>query len=669
MLDLESAVTAIFAQDGALARDSEHFLPRPGQTRMAIACAQTIQAGGQLVVEAGTGVGKTFAYLVPLILSGQRAIVSTATKALQDQLAVRDLPALLKVLGVKSQVAVLKGRSSYLCPHRLGLALASEGPFSDRTRLEIARVAAWSRCTESGDVAELDDLSEQSAALPEVTSTRDNCLGGQCPQISRCYVNRARDRALRADLVVTNHHLFFADQNVRESAVAELLPTVDIVVFDEAHQLNDIGVQFMGRQVTMRQLESFCRDLSLFSSQLTLGSADWRVWVADLLHAAARMQTLGGGVAKPERVHFGTEMASGPAGSEMVEVAKELRATLSPLTQLLALIADSSPDLERMSQRAQTLLADVVQLLGLPLEGHVRWVETGQHAKVVETPLDVSHAMVSLFQKLDRPDQRKSWIFTSATLGHEPTLAHFRAMCGLDDARVVCVESPFDFAAQSWLYIPSEFPRPGELLHSSEVAHLVSRAAVVLGGRTLVLTTTLRAMHVIGDALVKHLGAASGIEVLVQGQASKRELTARFLSAGQDATGGCVLVASASFWEGLDLPGDALQLVVIDKIPFLPPGDPLALARSHKLEKQGKNAFSQLHVPHAALLLKQGAGRLIRRESDRGLLVVCDVRLLKMGYGNKLLEALPPMQRLFDDHDFASKLQALTKVSTNVHCW
>ena len=659
---LAASVAAAFGPVGPLAGGVQEYRARDGQLQMAEAVSQVIALGGMLVVEAGTGVGKTYAYLVPTLLSGKRVLISTATKALQDQLFGRDIPHLRQLLGLPLRVALLKGRSSYLCLNRMESARQDWRMDERLAAQHLARVESWSHATQTGDMAEVDALEDTSALMPLVTSTRDNCLGARCPQASSCFVNRARREALAADLVVINHHLFFADLNVRESGVAELLPSVHTVVFDEAHQLNEIGVQFLGRQLGTGQLSGFARDLEQTAQVHARGLAPW----AELAGALERSaEALRDRFPESERVERMDWLATGTRWPAMVEDAE--RAATS-IQAALALVGEMAPELQLLQARLEDLLG-LLQLFLLPVpQDAVRWLERGRQVRMLQSPLDVSHAMQT--RVLPQPGEaggHKSWVFTSATLGHDEGLSWMVESCGLVGARILKVASPFDYAQQAALYVPQVFPKPADVGHSAAVAALALQGAQVLGGRTLVLTTTLRAMRSIGDALALGLQGRDDLQVLVQGAGTKRDLLARFLEAGSSSTGGAILVASATFWEGIDMPGEALQLLLIDKLPFTPPDDPVLQARSKALECLGKSPFKHLHLPQAAVALRQGAGRLIRRESDQGVLVVCDVRLNQMGYGRQLVAALPAMRRLGSAEAFAEALEALTRPSTTAH--
>jgi ATP-dependent DNA helicase DinG len=656
---LQESVAEAFGPTGPLARAVPEYRARAGQLQMADAVAQVMEESGLLVVEAGTGVGKTFAYLLPCLLSGKRALVSTATKALQDQLFGRDIPHLRQLLGLPLRVALLKGRGSYLCLQRMESARQDWRLDERQALVHLARIEDWSHSTRSGDLAEVDALDETSPLLPLVTSTRENCLGARCPQASNCFVNRARREALAADLVVINHHLFFADLNVRESGVAELLPSVHTVIFDEAHQLNEIGVQFLGRQLGTGQISSFARELEQMAQIHARGLAPWAELAVGLEHGAEALRARFPASDRVERMDWSA------AGARWPTLLEALALALGDALAALALVAETAPELQMLQGRAAELQA-LLQLFLLPMpHDAVRWLELGRQVRMLQSPLDVSEAMQArVLPPPGEPAGNKSWVFTSATLGHDAALSWMVDSCGLAGARVLKVPSSFDYATQAGLYIPRDFPKPADPGHSDAVATLALQGAQLLGGRTLVLTTTLRAMRSIGDTLARLLQGQTGLQLLVQGAAPKRELLERFMQAAAGDAGGAVLVASATFWEGIDMPGEALQLLVIDKLPFAPPDDPVLQARAKALEAAGKSPFKHLHLPQAAVALRQGAGRLIRRESDRGVLVVCDMRLGQMAYGRQLLTAMPPMRRLDSAQDYAQALKALTRTST-----
>lgn len=673
MTPLETAVVRAFAGQAELQ-------PRQGQLDMALAVAQAVESGSALAVEAGTGVGKTFAYLVPLLLSGRHALLSTATQALQDQLFGRDIPAVSRALGLPVRVALLKGRSSYVCVHRLEQARTAPVPsmrYDPALSAGLEHVHRWAMASRNGDLAELPGLDERSPLWPLISSTRENCLGGACPRHADCHVNRARREALQADWVVINHHLFFADQQVRESGMAELLPRAGVVVFDEAHQLNQTGIGFSGFALGSGQMLDLARDLSSQGPRWARGQRPWSHLALGLEQAARALarpsHSTDHGVSRsrwPLRTPEGLDAAHWARGVAGVATA------LSAAIEALDATAGASADLQRLCERAQALRTDWIRLTASCAsdadDALVRWVDWGAGAawKLVCAPLDASAHFRQLMG--DRQDGR-SWVFTSATLGSDETLDTFTGPLGLQaraDLRALLVPSPFDHMAQAALYVPHDLPEPADPDHTPELARAVARWASRLGGRTLVLTTTLRATSRMAtqlQALVSE-GRCEPMQVLAQGHGSKRALLARFRAAAASPQG-AVLVASASFWEGVDLAGDVLQLLVIDKLPFPPPDDPLIEARARQLERQGESAFSACYLPQAALALKQGAGRLIRSESDRGVLVIGDRRLLTRSYGQRLLGALPPMRRLVDEEELMVNLDelALTRLSTTGH--
>jgi ATP-dependent DNA helicase DinG len=640
-------VAHAFAVDGPLAAHEPGFLPRAAQDAMAARIAQALEAQETLVTEAGTGVGKTFAYLVPLLLSGKRALVSTATKSLQDQLFLRDLPRLRDALGVPAHLALLKGRASYLCRYRLQQAELT-GQLPDRFAVRaLQRVAQWAQSTQSGDLAEIDGLDDRSPVIPLVTSTRDNCLGTECPEHRNCHVMQARREAMAADLVVVNHHLFFADMALRDSGVAELLPTVDAAVFDEAHQLVEAGVQFLGSSLSTGQAIDLARDILAAGLQFARGLKPW-----------ADLQTALDGAARDLRLAAAGSLRDvrGVIKRRWDECEAHLAPALDRLAAAatLAAVVEAAPEFPKLEQRSRELAALTRVFADDAASGHVRWVDVSSHqARLVESPLDIRE-MLSEQRKLSP----KAWVFTSATLGDDDALSWFTASTGLEDAAKLRVGSPFNYPVNARVWVPAKMPLPNASDHAASVGGLAARCAIALGGRTFVLTTTLRVLPVVAQAIqdqAQQMGV-EGLTVLVQGTEPRRALLQRF---GDGR--GAVLVGSQSFWEGIDMPGDALQCVLIDKLPFPPPNDPLVEARVRQLREAGRNPFEDYFVAEAAVSLKQGAGRLIRTETDRGLLVLCDPRVRRMGYGKRLLAALPPMGLLSEEADVMQWLQALAR--------
>jgi ATP-dependent DNA helicase DinG len=649
---LAESVSRAFGSGGPLAAADPGYTERAVQQQFAQAVAAAIDDGEALVAEAGTGVGKTFAYLVPLLLSGKRALVSTATKSLQDQLFLRDLPRLVDALGVPVRVALLKGRASYLCLHRL--QQARQGfDVPDRFALRaLSRIEAWAPSTKSGDLAEIDGLDERSAVIPLVTSTRENCLGSDCPQFTACHVVRARREAMAADLVVINHHLFFADLAVRDTGMAELLPSVEAVVFDEAHQLADAGVQFLGLTFGSSQLIDFARDLTAIGLAQARGLADWSALAGAVERDARELRLAAAGPLREVRALLKLRWSERAAQPDFVQALASLAETATAAEAALQAAIDIGPDLGRLAERAAALASAAQTFAADGAADRVRWIDlSALGVRLIESPLDIRDVITA--QRAKAP---KTWIFTSATLGDDEALSWFTRSAALEDARTLRVGSPFDYANHARLYVPPRFPKPNETGHATAVAELAARCAAALNGRTFVLTTTLRALPLVAETLRAGLDAAgaSQVEVLVQGSGPKRALLQRFLDAPA-----AVLVGSQTFWEGIDVPGDALQCVLIDKLPFPPPNDPLIEARVKALEAEGRNPFNDCFVADAAVSLKQGAGRLVRSETDRGLLVICDPRVASMPYGRRLIAALPPMTRLSDESDAIAWLREL----------
>ena len=651
MSPLQQAVVQALGKTGALAAADPKHAERQEQIEMAAAVAAAIDERTPLVVEAGTGVGKTYAYLVPALLSGARTLLSTATKTLQDQLFLRDLPRLRDALGVPVTIALLKGRSSYLCSHRLGLA-RHDAQLPDRFAVRaLARIEAWAQTTVSGDLAELEGLDERSSVIPLVTSSRENCLGSNCPQFKGCHVNKARRDAMAADLVVVNHHLFFADLTLRDSGVAELLPSVELAIFDEAHQLAEAGVQFLGAVLGSSQIIDFARDMLAAGLQQARGLLHWPELASACDRSARELRLAAVGRLGEVRTSLKLRWAERSEEAAFAQALLDVGVACEAAREALDTVSELAPDFVRLAERAARLASLAKSFGEAPEDGKIRWLDLSTHqARLVESPLDIREAMQE-----EMEGSSKAWVFTSATLGDDARLSWFTEGAGLEKAPALRVGSPFDYAAHARVFVPRLFAKPGDPAHAPAVADLAARCARSLGGRTFVLTTTLRSLQAVGARLRDTFAAEdSAIEVLVQGQGSKRQLMQRFLDAPQ-----AVLVGSQSFWEGIDVPGEALQCVVIDKLPFPPPNDPLVEARVRRLEAEGRNAFADYFVAEAAISLKQGAGRLIRSETDRGLLVVCDPRMATMSYGRRLFAALPPMVRLERESDALDWLVAL----------
>ena len=560
--EIETAVDAAFAAGGVLARVDPRYVEREVQVRMALGVAQAIDARSAIVIEAGTGVGKTFAYLVPTLLSGARALISTATKSLQDQLFLRDLPRLREALQLPLTVALLKGRASYLCAHRL--ALARQSPhLPDRWAVRaLARIEQWALVTSSGDLAEIEGLDERSSVIPLVTSTRENCLGAECPEYRACHVMKARREAMAADLVVVNHHLFFADMALRDTGVAELLPSVEVAIFDEAHQLGEAGVAFLGTTLGSAQGTDLARDMLGAGLQHARGLQNWQDIAGACERSARELRIAAAGPLREVRAALKLRWDERCGRDDFIAALSSVERSFDAATQALEAVHDSAPDFPKLRDRAVELSARARRFVQPAAADRVRWIDLSPHqSRLVESPLDIRDA---LREQMARSP--KAWVFTSATLGDDERLSWFTEPAGLSAVATLRLGSPFDYAAHARLFVPPSFPKPNDPAHASAVATLAASCARALGGRTFVLTTTLRALQAIGGGLHEAFEAGGdAIQVLVQGNAPKRQLLQQFLDRPAS-----VLVGSQSFWEGIDVPGEALQCVLIDKLPFPP---------------------------------------------------------------------------------------------------
>ncbi|OFZ71903.1 MAG: helicase [Betaproteobacteria bacterium RBG_16_64_9] len=630
---MEQAFEAIFGAGGTLARRITGYRVRSQQIEMAEQVARAIRECATLVCEAGTGTGKTFAYLVPALLSGGKVIISSGTKTLQDQLYQRDLPLVREALNVSLTTALLKGRANYVCHHHLERNLDEARFVTREEAAHLQRIARFARTSVRGDRSELADVPEDAPAWAFASSTRENCLGSKCSRYDKCFVMAARREALAADVVVVNHHLFFADLVLKDEGMAELLPACNTVVFDEAHQLPQTATLFFGESLSTAQLIELSRDLRFEAAT-----------------AARDVPVLPGIAARLERSARDLRLSMNEGNARIAAQALRSRepfhaalasigTCLAEATATLDGLAERSEDLERLARRSAELGASLGRWREDGKDGSgelVRWVEVySQTLQLHATPLSIAE----IFRK-QLEGRPRAWIFTSATLAVSGDFSLYRRELGLAEARTACWDSPFDYAAHALLYIPRELPEPNSPEHTRAV---VERALPVIrasGGRAFLLFTTLRGMRLAHEVL-RDAFAREGLAypLLQQGEGSRSELLERFRRLGN-----AVLVASASFWEGVDVRGEALSLVVIDKLPFAPPDDPVLQARLEQIEKGGGNPFIEYQLPQAVISLKQGAGRLIRDEDDRGVLMICDRRLFSRPYGRRIIPGLPPMR-------------------------
>ena len=618
----------LFGAGGPLAHAVPDFAPRAGQRAMAEDVSALVRDGGALACEAGTGTGKTLAYLVPLLLGGRRAIVSTGTRNLQDQLFFRDLPRVRDALAARTRVALLKGRANYLCLHRLHAHLEA-GTFGDR-RIpgHLLRIRAWAARTGSGDIAELDEVPEDAPAWRFATSTRDNCLGAACAHVEHCHVFAARRRAAEADLVVVNHHLLLARLTLAEEG-ADLLPEAPVLVVDEAHQLPELASEFFGSSLSSAQIQELARDADL-ARRTEAQDMPALSTLADAVDRCSRELLIALEPAA-RRLALAEAMGMKPfrdAVPRLAEALAELAAALAPVAERGRALASCAQRAAQVQARLELLRdeSDVAQL---------SWVE--RHARSFtwrRSPLDVGPLLGPRLAA-----HHDAILLTSATLAVAGDLTHFTARTGIEECRQAIYPSPFDYERQALLYLPPEMPDP-RAPDWPQAVHACAEAVLAASrGRAFVLFTSHAALSRARAALAPRLP----FPVLVQGDAPRGQLLDRFRDRGD-----AVLLGTYSFWEGVDVRGEALSCVIIDKLPFAPPDDPLLRARHGALRAEGRDPFLEQQLPHAAIALKQGVGRLIRDAADRGVVVICDPRLHGRGYGRRLLDSLPPMRRTRD---------------------
>jgi ATP-dependent DNA helicase DinG len=625
MTQSSQSFAEIFGADGPLARALPGYAYRPEQAQMAAAVGAALAHLTPLIVEAGTGTGKTFAYLVPALLSGRSIIISTGTRTLQDQLFRRDVPMLAQALGMPVKLALLKGRANYLCRHRLELA-SQQGSLLPRERGQtrlLARVTRWAATTRSGDLAELTDLPEQSPLWREITSTRENCLGQECPQFANCHVFDARRAAQAADVVVVNHHLLLADLALKDEGFGDLLPGADAVILDEAHQIPDIAAQFFGQAWSARQAQVFIRDAA-----------------AELRAAAIKSPAASGALEDLEALldALRNHVAGGAQRREWSRLPDAFFDALADIQAALAAIGrqfegfGAGAGTANCARRAQQLAATLATLRALTDEDGVRWVEAGASGLVLQfTPFEVAARLREYVES--RPC---AWIFTSATLAIGADFGHFAARIGLPEARTLCIESPFDYRSQALIYLPPHMPDPQDPAFAAAFIDACAPLLTASGGRAFLLYTSYRALAD-GVLALQQRFPDPPFPVLVQGQAPREALLTRFR-----ALGNAVLLATGSFWEGVDVKGDALSIVAIDKLPFAAPDDPVLAARLEGIRRRGGNPFAEHQLPQAVLALKQGVGRLIRDVEDFGVIVIGDPRIRTKNYGRIFRESLPP---------------------------
>jgi ATP-dependent DNA helicase DinG len=610
-------IGALLGADGPFARELPNFAPRPAQQSMAQAV---------LIAEAGTGTGKTYAYLVPAMLSGERVIVSTGTKALQDQLFFRDLPKVRSVLGARLKVALLKGRANYLCLYRLDQTVREGASFDRAQAVHLAAIRAWSARTRRGDRMELAEVPEESPLWPRVTSTPENCIGVECPFYDDCHVITARREAQEADLVVVNHHLLFADLALKQEGFGEILPGAHAFILDEAHQIPELAGQFFSQSLSARQLTELAHDALSECNGIT-GAIGLVLEPVEALQDAVRKLRL---ALEPLPARGPFHDLHKHAG--IPELLRDLSDLLAALTDVLASQSERSRGFMNVHERAANLSERLDRILEEHSAQDVRWYELFPRGFALHaTPLDLAAPLRAM-----RERTHAAWIHTSATLSVAGRFDHFARQLGLDDPQTISLDSPFDYARQALCYLPDGLPDPAARDYTERVIEAVMPVLEASNGRAFLLFTSHRALRRAAELLADRVPWP----LFVQGTAPRHQLLEEFRGSGHG-----VLLGAASFWEGVDVAGDALSVVVIDKLPFAAPDDPVLQARLEALEQTGINPFMGWQVPSAVIALKQGVGRLIRDVHDRGVLVLCDPRLTSKGYGKLFLASLPPMPR------------------------
>ncbi|HEY9573044.1 MAG TPA: ATP-dependent DNA helicase [Pusillimonas sp.] len=645
----------IFSPDGPIAKAVPDYRPRQAQLELAQAIEQALQTHSTLIAEAGTGTGKTWAYLVPAFLSGCKVLVSTGTRTLQDQLFRRDLPRLRQALALPITVALLKGRGNYVCHYHLERMQGDDRALKSRAEIsQLRHIQVFAQQSRTGDRSDLAEVPEDADIWNRVSSTRENCLGQECPHVRDCFVMKARRQAQDADLVVVNHALFMADLALREEGITDLLPTVELVVFDEAHQLPDIATRFLGSSVSSHQLLDLARTAEAAGLAYERESTNWSEAGKKIEHAARQLRLAAAPIEKmPGRK---ATFQAIPNPEEFDAALLELLDVLDKSSQLLSVVSEKHPDLAAVSKtclelrarlyqwsqpdrQGRNTLAPSAQENGpTPEQGNaaVRWVEHSlHHMRLHSAPLSVAQ----VFSRYRSKEQ--TWVLTSATLSVNGDFGHFLRQLGLWDAKTLRWDSPFDYPDQGVLYVPKALPLPSDRYFNEKFVDVLMPLIRSSSGGVLVLCTTLRAVDRIAELFEERFeDEAIDRPLLRQGESSRRALLERFRAASN-----AVLVGSASFWEGIDVPGQALTLVAIDKLPFAPPDDPVLEARLNLCRNEGGNPFMEYQVPEAAIALKQGAGRLIRSEDDWGVLVVGDTRIVEKPYGKLLWRGLPPFSR------------------------
>jgi ATP-dependent DNA helicase DinG len=621
-----TAVADFFDQSGPLSEIISGYNVRHSQVELSEAVAQAITDKSTLIAEAGTGTGKTFAYLVPALLSKKKVIISTGTKNLQEQLFNRDLPLVKNAVDKTQETALLKGRSNYLCLQRLKLNGGEHIRLEKETLNEYSVIKKWSMSTNTGDIGEVSSLPDNAKVIPLVTSTVDNCLGKDCSEYQDCYLMKARKKAMEADIIVVNHHLFFADLALKEGGFGELIPDVDLVVFDEAHLIPDIASEYFGEMISSRQLDDILSDLGKQqrvslkdADQIHLVAEKTRQFIADL-----RMQF----DIEPKRGDWDEAIDQ----KSLMPLLDQITTQLSQLLSVLSVHSSRDKDIDQYAEKLIAATETFKRLMHTKTPDVSYWYETTRrHIVLHMTPLSIADKFSKIVEK-----SNAAWVLTSATLTVNNSFEHYQQQMGLNEAQVIEMDSPFDYQNQAMLCVPRYLPEPHERSIAKHLVKIAIRLIDAAKGRAFLLFTSHHMMREVARQVREEVDNP----ILVQGESTKSSLLDDFKRIQSSA-----LFATGSFWEGVDVKGDALLCVMIDKLPFASPDDPLLQARIKDCKNKGGNAFASIQIPQAVITLKQGAGRLIRDNSDRGVLVICDNRLLTKQYGQTFIASLPPMRR------------------------